>query len=195
MFIEPLMGLGYPVDTLPFLSRLEKYYKQGDDKLLATNVDFIGVQYYFRIVARHSVIPPLHASQIKPEKRNVEINSMGLEVYPNGIIQILEKFSRYKNVKKIYITEGGICFDDIINPDGTISDIQRTNYFKVTLEQVLNAKNKGIPVEGYFVWSLTDNFEWNYGYSPRFGLVYIDYPTQKRILKNSGKWFSDFLGR
>lgn len=120
---------------------------------------------------------------------------MGLEVFPEGISSMLEQFSAYENIKKIYITECGVCFYDMINPDGTVTDTQRIDYFKTSLEHVLKSKNKGIPVEGFFVWSLTDNFEWNFGYSPRFGLVYIDYATQKRRLKDSGKWFMEFLSK
>lgn len=193
LFIEPAMGLGYPVNTLPFLDKMEKYFKPGDEELLKADFDFIGIQYYFRIVVKSSLIPPIFAREVKPEKRNVAVNTMGMEVYPEGIYAMIEKFSKYSNIKKIYITESGVCFDDTISPDGSIADYQRTQYFKATLEQVLKAKNAGFPVEGFFVWSLTDNFEWNFGYSPRFGLVYIDYPTQKRILKDSGKWFKDFM--
>jgi beta-glucosidase len=193
LFIEPALGLGYPVETIPFLSKLEKYFNPGDDKLLIADFDFIGIQYYYRIVAKSSSIPVLHANQVKPEKRNVATNSMGMEVFPEGIYTMLEKFSTYKNVKKIYVTESGVCFNDIVKTDGSIADTQRINYFKSTLENVLKAKKSNIPVDGFFVWSLTDNFEWNYGYDPRFGLIYIDYATQNRIMKDSGKWYRDFL--
>jgi beta-glucosidase len=193
LFIEPALGMGYPVETIPYLNRLEKYFKPGDDKLIIADFDFIGIQYYYRVVAKSSSIPVLHAYQVKPGKRNAPTNSMGMEVYPEGIYTMLEKFAAYKNVKKIYITESGVCFADIVLPDGSIADIQRTNYFKSTLENVLRAKKNDLPVDGFFVWSLTDNFEWNYGYAPRFGLIYVDYPTQKRIMKDSGKWFREFL--
>ncbi|MBN2486355.1 MAG: beta-glucosidase [Bacteroidales bacterium] len=193
LFIEPALGMGYPEDTLPFLKRLDKYMKPGDGQLLKANFDFVGIQYYFRVVAKHSGLPPLYAGQVKPNKRGAITNTMGLEVFPEGIGQMLQKFSGYKNIPKIYITESGACFDDILNNNGTISDNKRTGYHKETLFHLLKTKNKGIAVDGFFVWSLTDNFEWNYGYKPRFGLVYIDYATQNRFMKDSGKWFSEFL--
>jgi beta-glucosidase len=193
LFIEPSLGMGYPVETLPYLRRLEKYFKPGDENLLPFDFDFIGLQYYFRVFAKNAFLPPLYAYQVDAKHRDIPLNTMGLEIYPDGIADVLSQFSAYKGVKKIYITESGVCYNDKLTADGKIADYERIAYFKATIEKIEQARQKGIPVEGYFVWSLTDNFEWREGYAPRFGLVYIDYQTQKRMMKESGKWFKEYL--
>jgi beta-glucosidase len=117
---------------------------------------------------------------------------MKWEVYPESIFHMLKKFDAYPKVKKIYVTENGAAFNDILE-NGEIDDVKRTNYIKQYLDAILRAKNKGVNVKGYFVWSFTDNFEWAEGFYPRFGLVYIDFKTQKRIVKSSGRWYREFL--
>jgi beta-glucosidase len=118
---------------------------------------------------------------------------MDWEVYPPSIYNMIKQFNQYKGIKKIIITENGAAFPDkIIN--GEIHDTERLNYLQSHLEQVYKAKNEGMPVEGYFVWTFTDNFEWAEGYHPRFGLVYTNFETQERIVKSSGKWYEGFLG-
>ena len=121
------------------------------------------------------------------------MNEMKFEVYPEGIYKILKQFSAY-NLDNIIITENGVCYkDELVN--GRIHDEERIQFFKNYLSNVLKAKNEGVPVSGYFVWSLTDNFEWSEGYEPRFGLVHIDFQTQQRTIKDSGYWFKEFLSR
>ncbi len=193
LFIEPALGMGYPVKDLKFLKKLEKYWEPGDDSLLKFDFDFIGVQNYTREIVKHSYwIPYLKANVIKAEKRNVPITLMKWEVYPGSILQMLKKFDSYPGVKKIYVTENGAAFNDILE-NGEIDDVKRTIYIKQYLNAVLKAKKGGVNVQGYFVWSFTDNFEWAEGFYPRFGLVYIDFKTQKRIVKSSGKWYREFL--
>jgi beta-glucosidase len=117
---------------------------------------------------------------------------MGFEIYPEGIYRILKQFSNYKSIKNIVITENGVCVkDDLMN--GQVHDPLRIEFFRSYLNQVLKAKQEGVPVSGYLVWSLTDNFEWTEGYKPRFGLVYVDYKSQMRYIKDSGKWFGKHL--
>ena len=105
---------------------------------------------------------------------------------------MLKRFAGYEGVKKIIITENGASFLDRVE-DGHVHDDDRIRFYERYLEQVLRAKAEGVNVQGYFAWSFTDNFEWAEGYSKRFGLVYIDYPTQRRIIKSSGFWFQQFL--
>jgi beta-glucosidase len=192
-FVEPAMGLGFPTDELPFFKRLDKYKEPGDDERLLYDFDFIGIQNYFRVVGRKSLIPPLvWANQVSPEKRNVPLTQMGWEVYPEGIYKILKQFAKYG--KPILVAENGASFVDV--PENKqVHDTQRTEYFKEYLKQVLRAKQDGVPVTGYFVWTLVDNFEWAEGYQPRFGLVYNDFATQQRMIKDSGLWFKEFLKR
>jgi beta-glucosidase len=192
LFIEPSLGLGYPMNDLHFLKRIEKYFRQGDEQLLEFDFDFIGLQNYFRIVTDFSpFVPLLWAKQESPKKRSSILTDMDWEVYPEGIYRSLKQFSKYK-IKEIVVTENGAAFNDIVE-NGTINDIQRINFFRDYLSYILKAKKEGVNVTGYFVWSLLDNFEWIEGFRPRFGIVYVDYQNQTRIVKNSGKWFSEFL--
>jgi beta-glucosidase len=193
MFVEPLAGLGYPVNDLRLLQRLEPYIKDGDESRLAFAMDFIGIQNYTREVVASSWLTPLiWAKIIKAEKRNVETTVMKWEIYPESIYEMLRKFGKYKNFKEIIVTENGAAFPDIVI-DGTVNDEKRINYLKQNINQVLRAKHHGVNVKGFFVWSLTDNFEWAEGYLPGFGLVRIDFNTQKRIIKNSGFWFGRMI--
>ena len=192
LFVEPLAGLGYPTKDLKLLERLEPYIKDGDEAKLAYPMDFIGIQNYTREIATHSNITPLiQAKIITADKREVETTVMKWEVYPEAIYQMLQKFSQYK-FPEILVTENGAAFDDFVVND-LVNDHKRIQYLQDNIAQVLRAKNEGINVRGYFVWTFTDNFEWAEGYKPRFGLVYIDFKTKKRIIKKSGKWYSEFL--
>jgi beta-glucosidase len=108
--------------------------------------------------------------------------------------RIIKQFAAYKGVKKIIITENGAAFkDELIN--GEVHDTQRTRFLKDYLKNILKAKNEGVNIGGYFIWSFTDNFEWANGFRPKFGLVNVDFKTQKRVVKDSGKWFSEFLSK
>jgi len=192
-FIEPLLGMGYPSDTLGVLKRIEKYFHPGDTEKLRFDFDFIGLQYYYRLVSKFSLIPPLiFANEVPASRRNVTTNAMGFEVFPKGLYKVLKKFWEYKGIKDIIITETGICLDDRME-DGQVNDQTRIEYFKELLRYTQKAIQKGIPVKGFFIWSLTDNFEWSEGYTPRFGLVYINYTNLKRTMKDSGIWFRDYL--
>ena len=129
LFVEPLAGLGYPVNDLKLLRRLEPYIKDGDESKLAFDMDFIGVQNYTREMVSHShFIPIIKAKVIGADKRNVETTDMNWEVYPGSIYKMLLKFSKYKNFKEIIVTENGAAFpDDLL--DGKIHDIKRINYY------------------------------------------------------------------
>lgn len=192
MLIEPLYGLGFPEDTLPVLKRMDKFKKPGDDEKLIFDFDFIGLQYYFRFVGKHSLLmPSIHAREVKPEKRDVPMSTMNWEIFPEGLYFVLKKFSKYP-IPEILVTENGCCFPDKVE-DGHIHDNQRVQYFIDHLSQLLRAKKEGINVNGYFAWTLTDNFEWNEGYDARFGIVFTDFNSQQRFIKDSGYWFRDFL--
>jgi len=193
LFIEPSLGLGYPIDRMPQLKMIEKYMKQGDEQKMVVDFDFIGVQNYFRIVTKFSpFIPVLFAREIPAYKRDVPVNTMKMEVFPEGIYYMLKQFGSYKGIKKLIVTENGTCCDDKLI-DGKVADVERITFFENYLAQVLRAKHEGVNVTGYFVWTLTDNFEWAEGYKARFGLVYTDFDTLNRTIKNSGYWFKDFL--
>ncbi|WP_282132620.1 GH1 family beta-glucosidase [Cellulophaga baltica] len=193
LFIEPSLGLGYPAAAAPVLKKLNKYIQPGDLEDAVFEFDFIGIQNYTREVVKHSYfVPYLSAKIIEANKRNVQTTVMNWEVYPKSIYKMIKKFNGYEGVKKIIITENGAAFEDNV-ANGFVNDIERRKFFKQYLRQVYKAKEKGLKIDGYFVWTLMDNFEWAEGYKPRFGLVYVDFDTQKRIIKSSGKWFAKFL--
>jgi len=193
LFIEPVLGLGYPVADLPVLKGMEKYILPGDEANLQFDFDFIGLQNYTREIAKYSFFTPyIQATLVKAEKRNVPLTAMRWEVYPESIYHILKKFNAYPQIKKILLTENGAAFPDQVT-NGKVDDPKRVEYLQNYLKQVLRAKNEGCKVSGYFIWTLTDNFEWAEGYHPRFGIIYVDFATQQRIIKLSGKWYADFL--
>lgn len=193
MFIEPLLGMGYPVKDLKILTQIEKYMQQHDEVLMQFPMDFIGIQNYTREIVRHSsFIPYVSAKVVKAGSRHVATTTMNWEVYPESIYRMLKRFGSYTGIKNILVTENGAAFNDTFM-DGKVQDKKRIMYLDAYIQQVLRAKEEGVPVNGYFVWSFTDNFEWAEGYHQRFGLVYIDYPTQRRYIKSSGHWFRQFL--
>jgi beta-glucosidase len=192
LFIEPALGLGYPEDTVPILKKLRSLYEDGDEMKMVFDFDFIGIQYYYRTIAKKSLMPGMRAKEVMASQRGVPVNVMGGEIYPEGLYHILKKFNQYKGIRNLIVTENGTCVPDKLE-NGRIHDKDRIGYFKNHLAAVLKAKREGVNVNGYFVWSPTDNFEWDKGYSPRFGLVYIDFGTLERYIKDSGFWFKEFL--
>jgi beta-glucosidase len=193
LFIEPVLGLGYPVNEVPVLKEMEKYFKPEDKDSLKFDFDFIGIQNYTREIVKYSFFTPyIRASLVKAEKRKVPLTEMKWEVYPQAISQMIKKFNGYPQIKKLYITENGAAFKDELTGN-QVDDPQRVKYLQDHIGQVLQAKQAGYKVDGYFVWTLTDNFEWAEGYHPRFGLIYVDFETQQRIIKSSGYWYADFL--
>ena len=193
LFIEPVLGMGYPWKDLPTLKKIERFMHQEDASNMPFDFDFIGLQNYSRLVAHNATLVPfIHALNIQPEKLEHEITEMDWEVYPEGIYRVLKQFSSYPGVKKIIITENGAAFNDEVTGNN-VKDHKRTKFLQDYIEQVLKAKNEGIPIKGYFVWSFLDNFEWAEGFRPRFGLVHVDFNTQKRIIKDSGLWLKEFL--
>jgi beta-glucosidase len=192
LFIEPGLGLGYPEDTVHLLKRLRSLYEEGDEEKMVFDIDFIGIQYYYRTIAKKSLMPGMRAKEITASERGVPANVMDGEIYPEGLYQILKKFSKYEGIRNLIVTENGTCVPDKLD-NGQVHDRERIEYFKNHLAAVLKARREGVNVNGYFVWSPTDNFEWDSGFTPRFGLVYIDYATLERYIKDSGLWFKEFL--
>jgi len=194
LFIEPTLGLGFPHDNFKLMDDLYMHNKSWKyTQRMTFDFDFIGIQNYFPITVKHSnIIPLINAMEVKPKTRKVPVNSLGWEVNANSFYNIINQFAAYKNVKEIIVTENGACYkDNLIN--GVVNDDERINYFKNHLQALLKAKQETPKLKGYFAWTLLDNFEWNEGYTARFGLVHIDYKTQLRTVKKSGYWWRDFL--
>jgi beta-glucosidase len=146
-------------------------------------------------VARgNRIIPFLQGTPFNPKKMKPkpEITEMGWEVHPEGIYKMLKYFDKYEGIKKIIVTENGCAFHDEVE-GGRVHDHQRKKFYQDYIRNVLRAKKEGVNVQGYFAWSLLDNFEWAEGYKARFGLVHVDFESQKRTLKDSGLWFKEFL--
>ncbi|NAS10573.1 GH1 family beta-glucosidase [Poritiphilus flavus] len=193
LFVEPSLGLGYPVKDLPVLRKMEEYTLAGDLAQSTFDFDFIGIQNYTREVIKYSCfVPYLRSKVIKATDRDVKTTLMDWEVYPPSIYHMIRQFNTYEGIKKLIITENGAAFEDELK-NGRVRDTDRLNYLKDHIAQVHKARSEGMKAEGYFVWTFTDNFEWAEGYYPRFGLVYTDFKTQDRIVKASAQWYSEFL--
>ncbi len=193
LFIEPVLGMGYPLETVKSLAKIEQYMQAGDEQQMQHDFDFVGLQVYTREVIKHSLtIPYLFAKPVGADRRNVPLTLMNWEVYPEAIYKILTDYHRRYALKKIVITENGAAFKDKVQKGG-IADHERVQYLNDHIRQCLRAKQEGIPLQGYFVWTLMDNFEWAEGYRPTFGLVHVNFKTQQRTVKNSGLWYRDFL--
>ena len=193
--MEPTLGQGYPTAELPALRwLLERYQKPGDEQRMRFDFDFWGIQNYTREVVKFSPWLPLQWAALVPAKqRGVPHTDMGWEVHPESIYHMLKQYGAYPNAPKLMITESGSAFPDVV-ADGQVPDVARRAYLQAAIGQVLRAQREGVDVGGYFAWSLTDNFEWAEGYGPRFGLIHVDYETQERIVKDSGRWYQQFLG-
>lgn len=191
-FLDPLVGRGYPQDMVSGFGNAMEFVKPGDLEIISTPVDFLGVNYYMRNIARAG-----NVSEIDNAPRTVfrgdEITEMDWEVYPEGIYNVLDRLHLDYSFPAIYITENGAAYKDDISSDGRVDDPARLSYIKRHLEMVKKAILVGVPVKGYFVWSLLDNFEWGFGYSKRFGIVYVDNQTQQRIPKSSAKWYTQVV--
>ncbi len=192
-FIEPNLGLGYPTDDCHFLKGVERFIHDGDVEAMNVDWDFLGVQYYTRLRTPPLPIPLLWTAPLFGHDRSrYEVTETGWEVRPDGLYDVLQRAHSYGRFPRLIVTENGAAFPDVLEGD-RVADPRRAAFYRRHLEQVLRAKNDGLPVDGFFCWSLTDNFEWAEGYRPRFGLVYVDYATQRRVVKDSGKWFRAFL--
>lgn len=194
LYLEPLLGLGYPLDDLPFLQGLDPFIKDGDLQKLAFDLDFIGVQNYSREVVAHSHFTPfVKAKLVSAKKRKMPRTAMNWEIYPEAIYQVLKRLSTYDKIPPLIVTENGVAFEDKLEPNGQVYDENRIDFLKEHILSVQKAKQEGVNVQGYFVWSLTDNFEWAEGYRPRFGLIYVDYEKLTRIPKKSAFWYKNFI--
>jgi beta-glucosidase len=191
-FLDPLYGRGYPEQTLALVGDQAPIVLPGDLEAIAVPTDFLGVNYYFpETVADAPGHAPLDARILPP--RGDEITAMGWEVEPRGLAELLARVERDYRPGPIYVTENGSCYDDTVGANGRIEDTQRRHYLMRHLGALRDALGDGVPVQGYFAWSLVDNFEWAEGYRKRFGLVHVDYATQQRRLKDSAHWYRAFL--
>ena len=192
-FLDALHGRGYPAEPLQMMGADAPLVAPGDLDAIAVATDFLGVNYYFPEVVKDDAAGGfLRTSVVLPEGR--ERTDFGWEVAPEGLRALLGRIARDYAPKEMYVTENGSCYDDEVGADGSIDDGKRRDYLIRHLAAVCQSRQDGVPVKGYFAWSLLDNFEWSEGYLRRFGIAYVDFATQKRTLKSSGQWYRAFLG-
>ncbi|MFM0217860.1 MULTISPECIES: GH1 family beta-glucosidase [Paraburkholderia] len=187
--LDPLLKGAYPEALFELWPGTEPLILDGDMQIISAPLDFLGINYYFRTnVASDGA----HGFTEVPLE-GVERTQMGWEVYPDGLRDLLIGFNReYANLPPVYITENGMASDDTVI-DGRVNDTQRISFLKRHLAAVDEAIKAGVDIRGYFLWSLMDNFEWAFGYERRFGIVHVDYVTQKRTTKRSAELVSQFL--
>ena len=178
-FLDPLFRGSYPADLV---ERYAPPVRDGDLEAIAAPIDFLGVNNYFRFVVEASANGDGPHVVHDPEWDRTD---MGWEIHPQGLYRLLMRVARDYEPPAIYVTENGAAFGDVRSHDGGVHDPERTAYIESHVDAVRRAADDGVPVRGYFVWSLLDNFEWSVGYSKRFGIVYVDYPTQERVPKDS----------
>ena len=163
----------------------------GDLDAISAPMDFIGFNYYSRTVVQDDTIGDTERPQPLVEA-NLPRTTMGWEVYPEGLRDLLVRFNDDYQLPPVYVTENGVAFPDELI-DGSVHDDDRSRYLEQHFAAAAAALAAGVPLRGFFVWSLMDNFEWAKGYSQRFGLVWTDFETQERILKDSARWFSEAI--
>jgi beta-glucosidase len=191
-FLDPIFGRGYPDDVLRDYSDAGWIHKsllldsQGDHDVISAPQEFLGVNYYERTIVRDPGDGGPPAKVVPPD---AEITEMGWEVYPKGLTDLLIELNREYRPERIVVTENGCSYGDGPGDDGQVHDQQRILYLRDHLGAAHDALNAGVPLDGYFVWSLMDNFEWARGLRQRFGLVWVDFESQQRIPKDSARWY------
>jgi beta-glucosidase len=190
-WMDPLHGRGYPADMVA-LYGVDVPVRPSDLEAIAAPLDWFGLNFYFRHVAADDPEGPLpHARQA--DLGDVPRTHMDWEVHPPSLTRTLRRMTDDWGVPRVYVTENGAAYPDTVGPDGRVDDPERTRYLETHLAACADAVRAGVPLAGYFVWSLLDNFEWAYGYDKRFGLVHVDYATQRRTVKSSGHRFAELV--
>lgn len=193
-FLDPLYRAAYPERFFENMGLLPPSIQPDDLTTIAAPLDFLGVNNYFRLLVRGAQEKPLaDRYEVVSPIPNACYTDMGWEVYPNGLRDLLVSVSRKYPVRKLYVTENGAGFPDVWDGADTVDDPKRVDYLRTYITGCAEAIEQGVPLQGYFVWSLLDNFEWAEGYAKRFGIVYVDYPSQRRVMKESGHWYAALL--
>ncbi|WP_376793487.1 GH1 family beta-glucosidase [Thermogemmatispora sp.] len=198
-FLDPIFRASYPESLFTVLGVTSPPIQTDDLALIASPLDFLGVNYYSRMLVR---APRSAAAASAAEHASYEVieripgaayTDMGWEIFPEGLEVILTRLHREYGVKALVVTENGAAFEDHWHGGESVHDWQRIHYLQQHIEALSRVLAQQVPLKGYMVWSLLDNFEWAFGYSKRFGLVYVDYSTQRRIIKDSGRWYASFI--
>lgn len=217
LFLDPVLTGAYPSDVLADLGETEWFAQNAttaDLELISAPSDFLGINFYSRHTVAAFAPEDVHVStdaagaaaseagaSAYPGSEHVAFVGSGAprtlmewEIHPDAMIDVLEMAHERAPHLPLYITENGSAYEDTVDPDGSIDDRERTEYLVAHVQACREAIDRGLPLRGYFAWTLMDNFEWSWGYTRRFGLVHVDYETLLRTPKRSGLWFADFLG-
>ena len=187
-FLDPLLLGRYPVEMTDRLGDQMPRIERGDMDQIGEPIDFLGVNHYSRsVVADDPEGDPFPFRMVSLP--DVERTEMGWEIHPESMHRLLVRLHEDYRIGRIVITENGAAFADELGLGQEVHDPRRIAYLRDYLVEVHRAIEEGVSIKGYFVWSLLDNFEWAHGYTKRFGIVYVDYPTQRRITKDSGRWY------
>jgi beta-glucosidase len=190
-FLDPVFRGAYPADMLELYEQrfgpLDAI-QDGDLELISEPIDFLGINFYRpNIVAANDDGSVLAIRDVDPD---VEHTAMGWAVVPSALTELLLRLERDYGGVPFLVTENGAAFDDTVN-DGAVDDDRRLAYLEGHIDALESARAQGADVRGYYVWSFLDNFEWEYGYEKRFGIVFVDFDTQARIPKRSALWYRD----
>ena len=192
-FLDPIFKGSYPEDMIElFESRVGKlnFIKEEDMKVISAKNDFLGINYYTRTLAKYNENNDLKVDAFAGDLPKTE---MGWEICPDVLYEFLVRLKNEYTDIPLYITENGAAFDDKVSEDGKVHDKDRVMFLKEHIERVNRFLQEGGNIKGYFCWSFMDNFEWAFGYSKRFGITYVDYNTQNRILKDSAYWYKNLI--
>lgn len=213
-FLDPIFRGAYPADLLEDVAGLgfDEVVQPGDLDIISAPIDALGVNYYHgELVSAHPSAQPMTtvAPSPRPKRspfpaadgvhwhlRDLPLTAMNWEVQPEGLTRLLRRVhSEYTDPAgvKLYVTENGAAYDDVVGEDGLVHDADRTEFLELHLGAILDAIELGVPVHGYFYWSLMDNYEWAWGYDKRFGIVRVDYDTLERSPKDSARAYARII--
>ncbi|HYZ52544.1 MAG TPA: GH1 family beta-glucosidase [Streptosporangiaceae bacterium] len=191
-WLDPIHGRGFPADMLKIYG-VDLPERPGDLETIAAPLDWLGVNYYSpSVITDDPAGGPPQAKETAPAA-GVPETMLHWEVRPDGLERVLVRLAREYAPRQVYVTENGSAWADTVAPDGQVHDAERARYLEEHLAACGRAARRGVPLAGYFAWSLLDNFEWDYGYDARFGLVYVDYATQQRSVKDSGRRYASII--
>ncbi len=195
-FLDPIFRGTYPDGLFAQFNAPPPPVQDGDMTLIAAPIDFLGVNYYSRsMVPIHMGTNPVGngSATVISSEHQTDYTDMGWEIYPPGLYDLLHTLHRDYHPAAVVITENGAAFTDVLDGDGQVHDPRRVDYVRQHIQAMARVIADAMPLKGYFLWSLMDNFEWAEGYNKRFGIVYVDFATQERIIKTSGQWYARFI--
>jgi len=192
-FLDPIFQSSYPEDMKKVFSKFVGKFDficDGDLEKISIKNDFLGVNYYTSALIKFSRDSKFG---FENARSNFEKTTMGWNIWPEPLYNLIKRLKQEYTEIPIYIMENGAAFDDVLSSGKMVHDVKRIDYIKRHLMEIAKLNEQGADIRGYFIWSLMDNFEWQHGYSKRFGIVYVDYETQERILKDSALWYKEFI--